>query len=48
MKFTSDEQEKYKLDELMACDAQLMGRVTYEASQRSGRRSATKPASSTR
>lgn len=28
--FSSDELEKYKLDELMQCDAQLLGRVTYE------------------
>lgn len=29
--FASDEQEKFKLDELLASDALLLGRVTYEA-----------------
>ncbi len=28
--FGSGEQEKYKLDELFACDALLLGRVTYQ------------------
>ncbi len=28
--FGSEEQEKYKLDELLASDALLLGRVTYE------------------
>ena len=28
--FGSEEQEKYKFDELFACDAFLLGRVTYQ------------------
>ncbi len=28
--FGSEEQEKYKFDELFACDALLLGRVTYQ------------------
>ena len=28
--FGSEEQERYKFDELFACDALLLGRVTYQ------------------
>jgi dihydrofolate reductase len=42
-----DEGNKFKFDELMAADAQLLGRVTYEASRRRGRRWRA-PASSAR
>jgi len=36
---------QFKLAELMASDAQLLGRVTYEASRRRGRRSRVRASS---